>query len=70
VYSESAGFGLRPNPRRSTANIRYLPRAAGLNAGNTVSVQNTDDEMNPWMNTTASVASTPPGLGGGACTWT
>uniref|UniRef100_K4AA43 Uncharacterized protein n=1 Tax=Setaria italica TaxID=4555 RepID=K4AA43_SETIT len=60
VYSESAGLGLRPNPRRSTANSRRRDRAAGLTWGSTVSVQNPDDEMNPWMNSTSSSVAAPP----------
>lgn len=59
VYSESAGFGLRPKPSRSTAISRYLDRVSSEKFGNTVSVQNDDDDMNPCMNSTSSSA-TPP----------
>lgn len=61
VYSESAGLGLRPNPRRSTANSRRRARASRLTCGSTVSVQNPDDDMNPWMNSTSSSVA-PPSL--------
>lgn len=47
VYSESVGLGLRPNPRRSTANSRYVDFAEEEKFGNNVSVQNADDEINP-----------------------
>lgn len=60
VYSDSAGFGLLPNPRRSTAKNRYIELASSEKFGNSVSVQNADEEMKPWMNTTSSRA-LPPG---------
>lgn len=44
---ESAGFGLLPKPKRSTAKSLKFDFAALEKFGNNVSVQNADDEINP-----------------------
>ena len=59
VYNESVGFGLRPNPSKSTANNRYFDFVAAEKFGNKVSVQNLDDDMNPCMNNTSSLVLSP-----------
>lgn len=60
VYSESVGLGLLPNPSRSTAKNLRLDFADSDKFGYTVSDQNREDDMNPWMKRTSSSES--PGI--------
>jgi hypothetical protein len=55
VYLQPAGFGLRPNPRRSTANSLQL-EDNNSSSRNTVSAQKDDDDVNPWMKMASSAS--------------
>lgn len=55
VYKLSLGFGLFPNPRRSTANNLYLPFTDSDRFWNTVSVHIEEEQRNPCKNITFSI---------------
>lgn len=57
MYEQFLGFGLSPNPKRSTANNLQLCFTSLDRLGNTVSVQNAEEERKPCINIAFSVES-------------